>query len=43
MAIAGIISVHGLNWVLLLVPVISVYLGGVTRPPRVGRHHPKMA
>jgi peptidoglycan/LPS O-acetylase OafA/YrhL len=34
MAIAGIISVHGLNWALLLVPVASVYLGGVARPPR---------
>jgi peptidoglycan/LPS O-acetylase OafA/YrhL len=43
MAIAGIVSAHSLNWVLLLVPVISVYLGGVARPPRVGRRHPKMA
>ncbi len=43
MAIAGIASVHGLNWALLLVPVASVYLGGVARPPRPGRHHPKVA
>jgi peptidoglycan/LPS O-acetylase OafA/YrhL len=39
-AITGVISVHGLNWALLLVPVASVYLGGVARPPRL-RHHPK--
>jgi peptidoglycan/LPS O-acetylase OafA/YrhL len=43
MAIAGIISAHGLNWVLLLVPVLSVYLGGVAQPPRPGRHPPKTA
>jgi hypothetical protein len=43
MAIAGITSAHGLNWALLLVPVISVYVGGVARPPRLGRHQPKMA
>jgi hypothetical protein len=33
LAIAGIASVHGLNWALLLVPIISVYAGGVARPP----------
>jgi hypothetical protein len=43
MAIAGITSAHGLNWALLLVPVIGVYLGGMARLPRLGRHHPKMA
>jgi hypothetical protein len=43
MAITGVISAHGLNWALLLVPVASVYLGGVARPPHLGRHHPKTA
>ena len=35
LAIAGIVSVHGLNWALLLVPIISVYAGGVARPPGI--------
>ena len=43
MAIAGITSAHGLNWALLLVPVISVYLGGVARLPYLGRHLSRMA
>jgi hypothetical protein len=34
---------HGLNWALLLVPVASVYLGGVASPPRLGRHQPNIA
>jgi fucose 4-O-acetylase-like acetyltransferase len=33
LAIAGIASDHGLNWALLLVPIISVYAGAVARPP----------
>jgi hypothetical protein len=26
-----------------VVPFIRVFVGGVPPPPRVGRHHPKMA
>jgi hypothetical protein len=39
LAIAGIASVHGLNWALLLVPIISVYAGAVARPPRPRARH----
>lgn len=35
-AIAGIANAHGLNWALLLVPIISVYVGGVARRPNRG-------
>jgi peptidoglycan/LPS O-acetylase OafA/YrhL len=39
LAIAGVASAHGLNWALLLVPVISVYAGGVARAPRAKARH----
>ena len=39
LAIAGIASVNGLNWALLLVPIISVYAGGVARSPRIRARH----
>lgn len=34
LAILGIASSGGLNWVLLVAPIVSVYVGGVARPPR---------
>ncbi|HEX9030262.1 MAG TPA: acyltransferase [Streptosporangiaceae bacterium] len=39
LAIAGIASASGLNWVLLVLPIVSVYAGGVAMPPgeRVSR------
>lgn len=39
LAIAGIASVHGLNLALLLVPIVSVYAGGVARPPSLRARH----
>jgi hypothetical protein len=40
LAIAGIASVHGLNWALLVVPIISVYAGGVARLPSTSARYP---
>ncbi len=40
LAIAGIASVNGLNWALLLLPIVSVYAGGVARLPTLHIHHP---
>ncbi|HVB44816.1 MAG TPA: acyltransferase [Streptosporangiaceae bacterium] len=36
LAVLGLASAHGLNWALLVLPIVSVYLGGVAKPPWSG-------